>query len=68
MVIDSSDDEDFECTKETTPEIHDIDNGNDIFGVTEYASEIYQYLKKSEVFCVLYTCELWRSCLENAVI
>ena len=57
-VIDSSDDEDFECTKETTPEIHDIDNGNDIFGVTEYASEIYQYLKKSEVFCVLYTCEL----------
>lgn len=56
MVIDSSDDEDFECTKETTPEIHDIDNGNDIFGVTEYASEIYQYLKKSEVFCV--SCEL----------
>lgn len=49
MVIDSSDDEDFECTKETTPEIHDIDNGNDIFGVTEYASEIYQYLKKSEL-------------------
>ena len=61
MVIDSSDDEDFQCTKETTPEIHDIDNGNDIFGVTEYASEIFQYLKKSEVFlCVLYSFELWR--------
>lgn len=50
MIIDSSDDEDFECTKETTPEIHDIDGGNDIFLVTEYASEIYQYLKQAEVF------------------
>ena len=50
MVIDSSDDEDFECTKETTPEIRDIDTGNDIFFVTEYASEIFQYLKKAEVF------------------
>ena len=59
MVIDSSDDEDFECTKETTPEIRDIDTGNDIFSVTEYASEIFQYLKQSEVcfpeFRVLYT-------------
>lgn len=54
MVIDSSDDEDFECTKETTPEIHDIDSGNDIFGVTEYASEIYQYLKQAEVFFFCY--------------
>lgn len=55
MVIDSSDDEDFECTKETTPEIHDIDSGNDIFAVTEYASEIYQYLKQAEVFlCVIF--------------
>ncbi|KAJ7371971.1 Cyclin-A2 [Desmophyllum pertusum] len=49
MIIDSSDDEDFECTKETTPEIHDIDGGNDIFLVTEYASEIYQYLKQAEL-------------------
>lgn len=55
MVIDSSDDEDFECTKKTTPEIHDIDSGNDIFAVTEYAAEIYQYLKQAEVFlCVIF--------------
>ena len=57
MVIDSSDDEDFECTKETTPEIRDIDTGNDIFFVTEYASEIFQYLKQSEViFCSFFEC------------
>ena len=57
MIIDSSDDEDFECTKETTPEIRDIDTGNDIFFVTEYASEIFQYLKQSEViFCSFFEC------------
>lgn len=57
MIIDSSDDEDFECTKETTPEIRDIDTGNDIFFVTEYASEIFQYLKQSEViFCSFLEC------------
>lgn len=63
MIIDSSDDEDFECTKETTPEIHDIDGGNDIFLVTEYASEIYQYLKQAEVFIfVLSSVQLIRYC------
>ena len=63
MVIDSSDDEDFECTKKTTPEIHDIDSGNDIFAVTEYAAEIYQYLKQAEVFllCNFSSVELGRS-------
>ena len=49
MVIDSSDDEDFECTSETTPEIRDIDTDSDIFYVSEYASEIFQYLKQAEV-------------------
>lgn len=41
MVIDFSDDEDFECMKEIMLEIYDIDNGNDIFGVIEYVLEIY---------------------------
>ena len=49
MVIDSSDDEDFECTSETTPEIRDIDTDSGIFYVSEYASEIFQYLKQAEV-------------------
>lgn len=49
MVIDSSDDEDFECTSETTPEIRDIDTDSSIFYVSEYASEIFQYLKQAEV-------------------
>lgn len=54
MVIDSSDDEDLDCAKETAPEIHDIDSGNDIFSVSEYASEIYQNLKQAEVHVFLY--------------
>lgn len=49
MVIDSSDDEDFECTSETTPEIRDIDTDSGIFYVSEYASEIFQYLKQAEI-------------------
>ena len=50
MVIDSSDDEDFECTGETTPEIRDIDTDSGILFASEYASEIFQYLKQAEVF------------------
>lgn len=49
MVIDSSDDEDLDCAKETAPEIRDIDSSNDIFSCSEYASEIFQNLKQSEV-------------------
>lgn len=62
MVIDSSDDEDLDCAKETAPEIHDIDSGNDIFSVSEYASEIYQNLKQAEVHVFLYLlffCCVW---------
>lgn len=54
MLIDSSDDEDFECTEEQTPEIRDIDSGDDVLFATEYASEIFQYLKQAEVF-IFYT-------------
>lgn len=54
MVIDSSDDEDLECAKETAPEIHDIDSGNDIFSCSEYASEIFQNLKQSEVHIFIF--------------
>lgn len=54
MVIDSSDDEDLDCAKETAPEIHDIDSGNDIFSVSEYASEIYQNLKQAEVHVFIF--------------
>lgn len=50
MVIDSSDDEVFECTSETTPEIRDIDTDSGILYVSEYASEIFQYLKQAEVW------------------
>lgn len=57
MVIDSSDDEDFECTSETTPEIRDIDTDSGIFYVSEYASEIFQYLKQAEVCCLIYKVE-----------
>ena len=61
MIIDSSDDEDFECTKDTTSHIHDIDSGNDIFGVTEYASEIYRYLKQAEVNnFMMHSHKLWK--------
>ncbi|XP_068701086.1 G2/mitotic-specific cyclin-A-like isoform X1 [Montipora foliosa] len=49
MLIDSSDDEDFEYTTETAPEIRDIDTGDDILFVSDYASEIFQYLKQAEV-------------------
>lgn len=49
MLIDSSDDEDFECTEEQTPEIRDIDSGDDVLFATEYASEIFQYLKQAEL-------------------
>lgn len=49
MVIDSSYDEDIECTTETAPEIRDIDSGDDILLVSEYASEIFQYLKQAEL-------------------
>lgn len=49
MIIDSSYDEDIECTTETAPEIRDIDSGDDILLVSEYASEIFQYLKQAEV-------------------
>lgn len=49
MVIDSSDDEDFECTGETTPEIRDIDTDSGILFASEYASEIFQYLKQAEL-------------------
>lgn len=54
MVIDSSDDEDLDCAKETAPEIHDIDSGNDIFSCSEYASEIFQNLKQSEVHIFIF--------------
>ena len=54
MVIDSSDDEDLDCAKETAPEIHDIDSGNDIFSCSEYASEIFQNLKQSEVLIFIF--------------
>lgn len=54
MVIDSSDDEDLDCAKETAPEIHDIDSGNDIFSCSEYASEIFQNLKQSEVVIFIF--------------
>jgi len=49
MVVDSSDDEDLDCAKETAPEIRDIDSSNDIFSCSEYASEIFQNLKQSEL-------------------
>ena len=54
MVIDSSDDEDLDCAKETAPEIHDIDSGNDIFSCSGYASEIFQNLKQSEVHIFIF--------------
>ena len=53
MLIDSSDDEDFEYTTETAPEIRDIDTGDDILFVSDYASEIFQYLKQAEVILFL---------------
>ncbi|KAK2563061.1 G2/mitotic-specific cyclin-A [Acropora cervicornis] len=49
MVIDSSYDDDIECTTETAPEIRDIDSSDDILLVSEYASEIFQYLKQAEL-------------------
>lgn len=58
MVIDSSDDEDLDCAKETAPEIRDIDSSNDIFSCSEYASEIFQNLKQSEVHVFIFSCIL----------
>lgn len=68
MVIDSSDDEDLDCAKETAPEIRDIDSSNDIFSCSEYASEIFQNLKQSEVhvFILYSSVEVKVSC--NAVL